>query len=275
MSFTPAIPLTGYAGWAFLKRTMVSQTAALAASSEVKSDEVYFRQNIGKISTAEELVNDRRLLKVSLGAYGLSDDIDNKFFIKKVLQDGTLKSDALANKLADKQYLKMSAAFGFGDFSVPSTKISTFPDKILEAYKARQFETAVGEQDGDLRLALNLERELPAIAAKSSTNDTKWLTIMGNTALRTVFETALGLPSSIGTLDLDQQLSAFKSKMQAQFGSDDLSGFTDATAREKLTKRFLLRSELANFTQSNTGSTAVQLMSQIINNGRTRYNAGR
>lgn len=270
MSFTPAIPLTGYAGWALLKRTMATQQAAMAASTEVKSDDAYFRANIGKVSTAEELVSDRRLLKVALGAFGLSEDIDNKYFIKKVLQDGTLNTTALANKLADKQYLKMSAAFGFGDFPVPSTKISTFPDTILAAYKAREFEAAVGEQDGDMRLALNLQRELPTLAAKTSTEDTKWLTVMGNTALRTVFETALGLPSSIGTLDIDQQLTAFKTKATAQFGSDSISQFSDATTLEKLTKRYLLRSEIANFTQSSGSNTAVLMMQQIISNGRRR-----
>lgn len=271
MSFTPAIPLTGYAGWALLKRTMAVQKTAMAASSEMKSDEAYFRANIGKVSTAEDLVADRRLLKVALGAYGLSDDINNKFFIKKVLQDGTLKTAALANKLADKQYLKMSAAFGFGDFAVPSTKISTFPDKILDLYKARQFEAAVGEQDGDLRLALNLERELPALAGKSSSEDTKWLTVMGNTALRSVFETALGLPKSIGTLDIDQQLAAFKAKAAAQFGSESLSQFSDPAMMEKLTKRFLLRSEIASFTQSSSNNSRVVLMQQIVNNGWHRY----
>jgi hypothetical protein len=270
MSYTPAIPLTGYAGWAFLKRTLATQQSAFAASSEVKTDEAYFRENIGKISTAEELVSDRRLLKVALGAYGLSDDIDNKFFIKKVLQDGTLNSAALANKLSDKQYLKLSAAFGFGDFSVPSTKISTFPDKIIEAYKAREFETAVGNQDGDLRLVLNLQRELPALAAKSSSETTKWLTVLGNTALRTVFETALGLPKSIGTLDLDQQLSAFQDKAAAQLGSNSISQFSDPAALDKLTKRYLLRAEVANMSASTSNNSALQLMQQIVSNGWAR-----
>lgn len=270
MSFTPAIPLSGYAGWAFLKRTLSTQQSAFAATAEVKNDEAYFRANIGKVSTADDLVSDRRLLKVALGAFGLSDDINNKFFIKKVLQDGTLNSSALANKLSDKQYLKLSAAFGFGDFSVPSTKISTFPDKIIEAYKAREFEVAVGNQDGDLRLSLNLQRELPALAAKSSSENTKWLTVLGNTALRTVFETALGLPKSIGTLDLDQQLSAFKAKAAAQLGNDSISQFTDAAAMDKLTKRYLLRAEVASMSASNSNNASLQLMQQIVSNGWSR-----
>lgn len=113
--------------------------------------------------------------------------------------DGTLTTGALANRLADKQYQKLSAAFGFGDFPIPITQISTFPDKILSAYETRQFESAVGDQNGDLRLALNTQRDLPTIAGKAgSSEDAKWFTIMGNPPLRKVFEKGAGTAKRIG-----------------------------------------------------------------------------
>ena len=269
MSFTPAIPFNGYAGWTFLNRTMPAQTAAMTASAQNKRDEEYFRANIGKIDTAEQLVNDRRLLKVALGAFGLDNDINNKFFIQKVLADGTLKTDALSNRLADKQYQKLSAAFGFGDFSVPRNKISDFADKIIAQYRTRQFELAVGDQNGDYRIALNLQRELPELAAKSSSSENaKWFTIMGNKPLRTAFETALGLPASTAKLDLDQQLSMFKARAKAQFGSDTVSQFSDAAAMDKLVKRYLIRAETNTLATSALGGSALILMQQAVANAR-------
>lgn len=273
MTFTPSIPMGGYSGWAYLKRTLASQTASFNASSDMKTDEEYFREKIGAVNTAEELVNDRRLLKVALGAFGLDSDINNKFFIKKVLQDGTLKTGTLANKLADKQYLKMSAAFGFGDFAVPRNKISTFADKIIDSYRARQFESAVGNQNTDLRFALNVERELPGIAAKSSTENAKWFTVLGSAPLRKVFEKALGLPSSIGGLDLDKQLEAFKAKAKSQLGNDSIGQFADPAKVENLNRRFLLRSEAESYAQSSGSNIALQLMQQIAANGRNRFNS--
>lgn len=267
MSFTPAIPLTGYAGWAFLKRTAPHQQASFQAAPQNKRDEDYFRENIGTIKTAEALVNDRRLLKVALGAYGLDSDINNKFFIQKVLQDGTLSTSALSRKLADKQYESLSAAFGFGDFAVPNTALSDFPDKIIQAYRTRQFEKSVGDQSNDLRLAMNVERELPILAAKtSSSENAKWYTIMGNKALRNVFQTALGLPNSTATLDIDQQLGIFKSRAKSQFGSEQVSQFTNPAAMDVLIKKFLIRSEVDSFAQS--GNTALSLMSQSITSAR-------
>ncbi len=81
MTYTPVLPVTGYAGWTLLNRTMAKQTAAFVKSPEIKRDEDYFRANIGKINTAADLVKDRRLLTVALGAFGLDADINNKAFI--------------------------------------------------------------------------------------------------------------------------------------------------------------------------------------------------
>lgn len=267
MSFTPAIPLSGYAGWAFLKRTMTTQQASFNAAPQNKRDEDYFREKIGSIKTAEALVNDRRLLKVALGAFGLDKDINNKFFIQKVLQDGTLNASALSSKLADKQYEKFSAAFGFGDFPIPNTVMSDFPEKIITAYRTRQFESAVGDQNNDLRLAMNIERELPIIAGKTSTSDnSKWFAIMGNTALRTVFQTALGLPQNTATLDIDQQLGIFKSRAKSTFGNESVTQFSNPATMDQLIKKFLIRSEVNNAPQS--GNSALSLMSQAISNAR-------
>ncbi|MEZ5796990.1 MAG: DUF1217 domain-containing protein [Paracoccaceae bacterium] len=260
MSFQPVIPLGGYAGWAFLKRTMVQQQAAQQATPVNQRDEAYFRDRIGKISTAEELVSDRRLLRVALTAYGLEGDIDNKAFIRKVLQDGTLNADALANKLADKQYQKFSAAFGFGDFSVPRSQISDFADKTLAMYRTRQFETAVGEQNNSYRLALNAEREVVALAEKAVSEDVKWLTIMGNPPLRETFQTALGLPASFASLDLDQQLGVLKARAQSVFGSDSVSQFAAPENLDKLVRTYLLRSEITSSALVGRGSVALQLL---------------
>lgn len=270
MSYTPALPLGGYAGWVFLKRTMATQKAAFAAAPDLKSDEAYFHAKIGTVKTADDLVKDRRLLKVALGAYGLDADINNTYFIKKVLQDGTLTTSALANKLSDKQYQKFSSAFGFGDYAVPSTQLSDFPDKILAAYESRQFEIAVGAQDSNLRLALNAQRELTTLAGKSSSENAKWYTVLGNSPLRKVFEKALGLPTSIGALDLEQQMTAFKDKATSQLGSNAIAQFTDPDKVEALVRRFLLRSEAESYAQSGNGNSALQMMQQIVANGRQR-----
>lgn len=259
--FQPVLALGGYAGWGFLKRTMPSQQAALQATSANQRDDAYFRDRIGKINSADDLVSDRRLLRISLAAFGLEGDLNNKAFIRKVLQDGTLKTDALANRLADKQYLKLSSAFGFGDFGTPRNKVSDFADKILGQYRARQFETAVGEQNSSYRLALNAEREIPAIASRTISEDGKWYTVLGSAPLRQLMQTALGLPSSFASIDLDQQVTTLKKRTEAAFGSSSVGQFSDPAKMDALVRRYLLRADLnLGSGSASPASIALQLL---------------
>lgn len=258
MSFQPVIPLSGAAGWAFLQRTKDVQQTAFENNAVLQRDVHYFEENIGDITTAEQLVNDRRLLSVALGAYGLNDDINNTFFIQKVLEDGTLDTGALANKLSDKRYFEMAKDFGFGDYNIPRTQISDFGARTVAAYKERQFEIAVGDQNQDMRLAMSLERDLSNIIDKSTSDAGKWYSVMGNPPLRQVFETALGLPSSFGTIDIDKQLEVFQEKSERYFGSSLVDQFSQPDRLEELTRLFLARSQIAQGTAA-LSSNAIAL----------------
>lgn len=250
MTYAPVIPATGALGWAFLKRTASTQQAALSKSPEVQRDADYFRAKIGKIDTAAQLVADRRLLRISLEAYGLEADTDARAFIKKVLDDGTLKTGALSMKLADPRYKALAEAFGFGDFPVPNTKLSDFADKLLSRWQERRFETAVGEQNGDLRLALNARREMAALAGSTASETTKWLKVIGNPPLRNVMQKALNLPDSFAALDLDKQVAVLRDRADRAFGDTTISQFKSPDKVEDLIRRFLTRAEMATAPQS-------------------------
>jgi len=252
--FQPVVPFGGFAGWSFLSRTLDNQKEAFAKSSETSREVKYFEENIGDIKTAEDLVSNRTMLKVALEAFGLGDDINNKFFIRKVLEDGTLSDDALANRLSDKRYLKLSQAFGFGDFPVPSTVLSDFGPKITEKYKEREFEAAIGNQNENFRLAMGVDRELGEIANKDLKEDTLWLTVMGNPPMRKVFETAFNLPQSFGALDLDRQLETFKDKARSAFGDGGIKQFASKEKQEDLTRLFLLRADIQAMNINSSGS---------------------
>ncbi|MCG6903778.1 MAG: DUF1217 domain-containing protein [Rhodobacter sp.] len=261
MTFQPVIPTGGLAGWAFLNRTRDVQQEAFENSAVIVRDVTYFEENIGSIASAEDLIADRRMLQVALGAFGLDDDINNKFFLQKVLEDGTLETGALGNRLSDKRYYEFSKAFGFGDFDTPRTVLSDFPTEITDAFKQQQFEIAVGDQDQNMRLALGLDRALEAITAKDTTDNGRWFLVMGQPPVRQVFEAALGLPASVGALDLDQQLSAFRDKASARFGDGEVAQFADPQKREELVRLFLLRADIqAGSAISSGGSVALALL---------------
>lgn len=264
MTFQPVIPLGGYAGWTFLQRTLDTQKEAFVQTSSFERTTDYFRANISKITTAEELVADRSLLEVALGAFGLDDDINNKAFIQKVLEEGTLAEDSLANRLSDSSYSSLSLEFGFGDLG-SRTGLSTFADTILNRYEDRQFERAVGDVNNDMRLALNLSTGLEDIFAQDLSEDSQWFAVMGNTPVRTIFETALGFPSSFGAIDIDQQLTAFQDRAQSTFGTDQVSDFADPELQEKLIRLYLVQSQAAAFASVSGSSVALSLLQSMPN----------
>ncbi|SDY44027.1 Protein of unknown function [Jannaschia faecimaris] len=238
MTFQPFVPIGGLAGWRFLQNTAETQRAAHAAGPVLQRDLNYFEENIGSIKTAEQLVGDYRLLSVALGAFGLSDDINSKFLIKRVLEEGTIDPDSLANRLSDKRYRDLSRAFGFGDFGVANTALSDFPDRIAKRYKDQRFEIDMGRTSEMMRLALTAQRELPALASGDSSNRTKWFTLMGTPPLRKVMQTALNMPTAIGTLPIDRQLEVFQERAEAIFGTNDLTELARSDTLSRVLDRY-------------------------------------
>ncbi|MEX0327480.1 MAG: DUF1217 domain-containing protein [Ruegeria sp.] len=250
MTFQPVVPTGGIAGWRFLQRTYDAQLQSFAGSDVNARDRAYFLDNIGDVRTAEDLVSDRRLLQVALGAFGLEDDLNNTYFIQKVLSDGTRADDALANRLADGRYREFSDAFGLGAGATRKTGLITNMEQIADDSLTARFEVAVGQSDDAMRIALYAQHALPEIASLDGSGDRKWFELMGNPPLRRMMETALGLPSSFAQLDLDRQLGQFKERLARVTGSDDLAQFKDSEAVSKLTDTYLARNQIAQFQAS-------------------------
>jgi hypothetical protein len=258
--FQPVVPLSGLAGWSFLQKTLPAQKAAFDSSAPLTRDATYFEAEIGKIQTAEELVADRRLLRVTLGAFGLQDDINSRYLIKTILEEGTGDDAALANRMSDPRYATLAEAFGFDKIEGPRITEPGFASEITTKYLERQFEVAVGTQDEAMRLALNAQRELSSIAASGETGRAQWYRILGTPPLRSVFETALGLPDGFGQLDVERQADIFEEKTKQKFGIEAFTDFQDNTLREEFIKGFLVREQIKDFGFQSSSSIALSLL---------------
>lgn len=263
--FQPVVPLSGLAGWSFLQRTYDAQFEAFSSSISIQRDTDYFAEKIGEISSAEELVSDRRLLTVALGAFGLQDDINNRYFIQKVLDEGVTNDDSLANRLANPQYSEMSEAFGFGPTETLQIGSEGFAADLIERFQANSFEVAAGAQNNAMRVALYAQRELPELANGEGSNDAKWFTILGDPPMRQLFEKALNLPSAIGQIDIDQQLEVFKDRATSVFGSNELAQFVDDELVQDVITQFVIRDQVDSFSGGlSGGSIALTLLQSSV-----------
>ncbi len=260
MTYQPVVPAGGLIGWAFLSRTLEAQTEVFVKSPEISRDTEYFEKNIENAKTAKDLVSDRRLLRVALGAFGLEADLDSRAFVQKILEGGTESSSALATRLSDERYRDFAKAFGYGNPSGALTGSPTWARGIVAKFRTQQFEVAVGDQDESMRLAMDAKRTMPDIATQASSNETRWLKIMGNPPLRQVFETALGLPSGFAQADLDTQIIEFSDRAKRQLGLSDLSDLADPEVQNAVIERFLLRDQVKDFAVQSSGSIALTLL---------------
>lgn len=261
MPLQPVIPVGGLPGLKFLDKTFDRQFSAFNRSADVQREVDYFLEKAGDVTSVEQLVGDRRLLGVVLGAFGLDEDIDKGAFIRKVIEEGTVDRDAFANRLVEPAYRELSEFLGFGDFG-GTLIFETTRLNIADRFRERQFELSVGNSDLNLRLALNFRREAVKIASTSGEDATAWLRLLGSPPLRSVVEAALNLPSQIGAVDLDRQVETIMERASSFFGSSSPRELFLGGELEPFVERFMLNQQVreGQISSSARGSVALTLL---------------
>ncbi|WP_211341090.1 DUF1217 domain-containing protein [Paracoccus methylarcula] len=261
-----SVGLGGIAGWGILQRLEGRQKAILAKDPIIQRQTRHFRDRIELTKMARDLVGDYRMLSVALGAFGLEDDIGNKAFIRKVLESDLDDRRSLANRLADKRYLRLAEEFGFQDATSSEASAASrdpgFAERISRAYLDREYERRVGLGDENLRLALNAKREIEAFASRDSSEKALWYEVLGNQPLRKVFEKAFGFGDYFAKIPVDRQLAELTKASRRLFGSSSFKTISKPENIEKITRNFLIRSEIATTSGQNRFSVALTLLSR-------------
>jgi hypothetical protein len=261
--FTPAAPLGGYAGFKVFERTIDRQFAVFSKTPELQRAIDYFRQNVREISSAAQLVADRRLLVVALGAFGLESEISKRAIIRRVLEESPGDAESFVNRLNDPRWRAFAQAFNFATGG-PAVNSSRFQDVVVARYAERSFEQAVGEVDPDFRLALNFRREIKAVADSKSVDRSGWFQILGQQPLRRIMEAAFGLPPSLARLDVDRQREILEVKAEALFGSRSPAIFKDAANIEVILRRYFASSAVEQVTPTaGRGAAALAVLTGL------------
>jgi hypothetical protein len=87
----------------------------------------------------------------------------------------------------------------------PSITSTAFVNEVVSLYTQAKFQQVVGNTSNTLREALYAQQQLP--------NVTNWYQVIGDPALADVMQTVLGLPSSFGQVNVDQQAQILGAKM--------------------------------------------------------------
>lgn len=103
-----------YLTFDLVNRDMQKSLKTIAGQTMVVNDTKYYQENIGKIKTVDEFLDNYRLYSYAMQAHGLEDMIYAKAFMKQVLESDLSDDNSFANRLTDDRYQNIAAAFNFG-----------------------------------------------------------------------------------------------------------------------------------------------------------------
>lgn len=208
----------------------------------VQAETSYYLANITKVKSVDDLMADSRLYNYALSASGLDPATTNTNLVRDVLEGGVSDPDSIANKLSNKAYARLATSLNFEAYGEAATTRSPAQQPVVDKYMRQTLEEDAGKDNQGVRLALYFERKASTI--------TSWYDVLADTALSSVVRTALGLPDSFASADIDKQAQAFEQKL-------DLADFTDPAKLEKFLTRFTSLWEINHPTSTATTSVGV------------------
>jgi hypothetical protein len=100
----------------------------------VDRDTQYYLENITKVKSVDDFVNDYRLFSYAMKAFGLEDMTYAKAFMVKAMKEGVSDPDSFANKLTDKRYAEFVATFNFAEYGDQATVYNKTQQEVTANY---------------------------------------------------------------------------------------------------------------------------------------------
>lgn len=198
-------------------QTLTSKTANVATQN------TYFQNNIGKVTSAAQLVANPRLFNYVMTAFGLGNMTYAKSMMQKVLEQGTSSSTALANTLHNSKIFAFAKAFDFSGQGASLTQSSSFVSNVVAKYNEQALETAQGQKNPAVQLALYFQQQAPQLKDVYG--------ILGDKNLLKVVQTTLNLSTYMSLQSIDTQYQLLSNKI-------NVSDFQDPKKLQNFISRF-------------------------------------
>jgi len=211
----------------------------------VERETAYYKENIGNVKSIDDFMSDTRLFNYAMKAYGLEDMAYAKAFVRKILTEGVVSNDAMANKLTDKRYKEFATTFDFAAKGDKATDSKAAQQGVVDKYMRQTLEAEAGSQNEGVRLALYFERKAPTL--------TNAYEILGDRALLSMVQATFGWPASMSNADVDKQAKMIEERI-------DFDKMSDPEYVSKFISRFTAMYEMNNPTQSSPASIASLLL---------------
>ncbi len=113
--------LSTYLSYQLITRDINKSISRIEQQPMVDRETKYYLDNITKVKSIDDFVNDTRLFKYAMKAFGLQDMDYAKAFMVKALKEGVSDPDSFANKLTDKRYAEFVNTYNFAKLGDTAT----------------------------------------------------------------------------------------------------------------------------------------------------------
>jgi Protein of unknown function (DUF1217) len=227
----------------FLEGTELTTTKE--AASEAAS---YYQENIQSVQTVDDLLSDRGIIDVVIGAYGLDETVSDDF-LKQIFDSDLSDPKSFVNQQSSSKWAELVASFNFdSEGNLTRETLGTVQQRgetleTVNLYMRQTLEENEGESSEAVRLALYFERTAPTI--------TDAYGIIADEALTEVFRTIFGYTEDFSNMDVDAQAKVINSQLE-------LSDLQDPKKLQRLIERYTAMYDTEN---ANYDTTAVSILS--------------
>lgn len=261
MPIAPSLIGGSLPGWAFLQSTQESQQATFESSSDIQRNVDGMREKLSEPFSLDDLMGDRQLLRPVLQSFGLESEIDKGAFVRRIISDGPDDTNGFARRLNNTDFIELARVFeadSDGLIRLTSSKV----DELVQNYQDEAFQVAVGEQEPDLRLALNFEQDIGALASDSASDRSFWFKVISSAPLMEVFSSAFILPDGFSNLDVDKQADYLQKRAKQRLGDDPRVALATDDGIQSTIRDFILQRQMENGPDALTpGASALTLLS--------------
>jgi hypothetical protein len=220
--------------------------ANAATDPTVARENTYYLNNIGKVTSIDQFLNNSQLYTYAMKAYGLGGMLNEKGLVRQVLEQGVSSSTALANTLSNPNFKALATALNFQANGTSATSKAAATTGTVAAYNQQALDTQVGQQSTGAKMALYFQQNVGKI--------TSTYNILGDVTLLNVVESALGLSTSISGEDIDTQAKLLDTAMTN--AGMTISNLQNPTKLAQFLQRFTANYDANNPSSASTTPTS-------------------
>jgi hypothetical protein len=247
--------LTSQAALNLIDRTRDTQMTTLRSEAQHNRAAEVFRERIASITTPEELVEDFEVYSFVMNAFDLEDQIFGRGMMRKILESDPGDDTALVNRLSDARFGEIHEALGFtvsgGTTVVPDFSDTAWQDSIVDRYFDIQFQNQYNEQNETVGTVMEFRDKVDGFNS--------WFNILADRTMTEFFQTALGMPSELSSLDIDKQAEMLEKRFS-------LEKLQDPKEVQALISRYMIIRDV-----NNPPAQATSAAIQILNNSSGQF----